>query len=76
MDKLKEFLNSLALDEQKKFSAMCGTSVGYLRKAITKKTKLGPIVSVKIEMASNGAVTRKDLHPNEWQEIWPELLTA
>lgn len=27
----------------------------------------------KIEFATSGKVTRKDLRPNDWQEIWPEL---
>ena len=26
-----------------------------------------------IEQATNGAVTRKDLRPNDWHLIWPEL---
>lgn len=26
-----------------------------------------------IERATGGAVTRKDLRPDDWQEIWPEL---
>lgn len=26
-----------------------------------------------IERATNGAVTRKDLRPDDWQEIWPDL---
>lgn len=26
-----------------------------------------------IERATNGAVTRKDLRPDDWHEIWPEL---
>lgn len=26
-----------------------------------------------IERATGGQVTRKDLRPNDWQEIWPEL---
>lgn len=26
-----------------------------------------------IEQASNGAVTRRDLRPDDWQRIWPEL---
>lgn len=26
-----------------------------------------------IERATNGAVTRRDLRPNDWQDIWPEL---
>lgn len=28
---------------------------------------------VAIEIATNGKVTRKDLKPNDWQKIWPEL---
>ena len=27
-----------------------------------------------IEQATKGAVTRKDLRPNDWQAIWPELV--
>lgn len=29
-----------------------------------------------IERATNGAVTRKDLRPDDWHEIWPELAAA
>lgn len=28
---------------------------------------------VAIERATNGAVTRRDLRPDDWQLIWPEL---
>jgi len=28
---------------------------------------------VEIERATKGAVTRKDLRPDDWHEIWPEL---
>lgn len=27
----------------------------------------------KIEIGTHGKVTRKDLRPNDWHEIWPEL---
>lgn len=29
-----------------------------------------------IEQATAGAVTRRDLRPDDWQRIWPELDTA
>lgn len=29
-----------------------------------------------IEKATSGAVTRKDLRPDDWQAIWPELIDA
>ena len=28
---------------------------------------------VAIERATNGAVTRRDLRPDDWADIWPEL---
>lgn len=28
-----------------------------------------------IERATGGAVTRKDLRPDDWQDIWPELVS-
>jgi DNA-binding transcriptional regulator YdaS (Cro superfamily) len=28
---------------------------------------------VAIERETGGSVTRKDLRPDDWQEIWPEL---
>ncbi|WP_041421213.1 transcriptional regulator [Sideroxydans lithotrophicus] len=29
---------------------------------------------VEIEQATSGQVTRKDLRPDDWQQIWPELI--
>jgi len=29
----------------------------------------------QIELATAGAVTRRDLRPDDWQRIWPELAT-
>lgn len=30
----------------------------------------------EIERVSNGAATRRDLRPDDWWLIWPELITA
>lgn len=40
----------------------------------SRKQRPIPIVRcVQIEKLTNGAVTRKDLRPDDWHEIWPEL---
>ena len=31
---------------------------------------------VAIEVATGGQVTRKDLRPDDWQKVWPELEEA
>ena len=32
-----------------------------------------PYITLAIERATHGAVTRRDLRPNDWHLIWPEL---
>lgn len=76
MDELREYLNSLSLNEQAAFAARCGTSLAYLRKAISKQQEFGAKLSVSIEKASAGAVSRKHLHPLDWESMWPELRAA
>lgn len=76
MNELRIYLNNLSLDEQRDFASQCGTSIGYLRKALSKNHDLGAALCVLIERASNGEVTRKHLHPCDWTSIWPELAAA
>ncbi|CAN0620454.1 protein of unknown function [Burkholderia multivorans] len=73
MEKLRNFLNSMSPGEQISFAERCGTTIGYLRKAISVGQLLRAGLCVAIERASNGAVTRRDLHPDDWRDIWPEL---
>ncbi|MGP2502304.1 transcriptional regulator [Pantoea ananatis] len=76
MEELRIYLNALSLSEQRIFADICGTTIGYLRKALSKNHELGPALCVLIEKASDGKVTRKDLHPTDWESIWPELKAA
>jgi DNA-binding transcriptional regulator YdaS (Cro superfamily) len=76
MDKLLKYINSLPPDAREKFAAACGTTVGYLRKAVSRRQVLGNPLSFAIETASEGQVTRKDLHPESWRLNWPELSAA
>lgn len=76
MEKLRIYLNSKTPQEQKDFAEACKTSVGYLRKAISESSLLNPLTCVLIELKSSGEVTRKDLRPDDWPEIWPELVAS
>lgn len=35
-----------------------------------------PERAVQIERATSGQVTRRDLRPTDWGDIWPELIDA
>lgn len=76
MDKLLKFLNSLSKEAREAFASACGTSVGYLRKAVSSGQSLSAATCVAVERESKYQVTRKDLRPDDWQNIWPELATT
>jgi len=76
MEKLLALINSLTPPEQIALANRCGTTVGYLRKAVSKGQLLGPSLCVAIEKGTDGKVTRKDLRHDDWLQIWPELATA
>lgn len=76
MKELIAYINGLSAEERTAFELACRTTIGYIRKAVSVNQKLGAEICVSIEQASNGAVTRKDLRPDDWAQIWPELIDA
>jgi DNA-binding transcriptional regulator YdaS (Cro superfamily) len=64
MDKLRTYLNSLNAREKHDFAYRCKTTLGYLRKAISKGQQLGGRLCVNIERESDGAVLCEDLRPD------------
>lgn len=73
MEKLHKYLNEQKGESRIAFLNACGTSENYIRKMISIRARFGAEMCTRIEQASKGAVTRKDLRPNDWAKIWPEL---
>lgn len=48
-------------------------SISYLSQLASGASPISPARCVEIESATKGVVTRKDLRPNDWAKIWPEL---
>ncbi|HCP79413.1 MAG: hypothetical protein CML16_14850 [Pusillimonas sp.] len=69
MDTLRSYLNSLSPPQQADYASRCGTTVGYLRKAISKGQRLDGALARMLDVESNSAVRREELRP----DIWPEL---
>ena len=83
MEKLRAYLNSLPKDARARFCLACGTSEGYLRKAISRRQQLGEGLCILIDRESAGAVCCEDLSPNtDWaylrasNRLEPEQVTA
>jgi DNA-binding transcriptional regulator YdaS (Cro superfamily) len=70
MKKLNIFLNSLTLEKQLAFARQCGTTRGYLRKAISIKQRLGESLCINIERESGGVIRCEYLRPDvDWEFI-------
>lgn len=70
METLRDYINSLSTDEQAEFASRANTTIGFLRKAISVKQKLGEGICIRIEAASHGAVRVEELRPDvPWDVI-------
>lgn len=58
---------------QAAFALTIGVSQGMVWQWITKKRPVPIERCVDIENATDGSISRRDLRPNDWQKIWPEL---
>ncbi|MDM0011971.1 YdaS family helix-turn-helix protein [Variovorax sp. J22P168] len=64
MNDLRRYLNSMSTFAQADFARDCGTSVGYLRKALSKGQRLSEGLCIDIERATAGEVTCEHLRPD------------
>lgn len=55
-DTLLNYINSLEPDAREDFAQRAGTSINYLRKAISTKQPLGPALCINLERESHGAL--------------------
>lgn len=70
MDKLLTYLNSLPKAERLEYVTRCETSEGYLRKAISKRQRLGESLCINLDRESRGAVRCEDLRPDvDWDYL-------
>tara|TARA_R110000850_G_scaffold275207_1_gene414139 strand:+ start:17813 stop:18043 length:231 start_codon:yes stop_codon:yes gene_type:complete len=53
-----------------------GSTRGYLLQIGYGNKKASPEISARLEAATGGEVTRKQLRPGDWSVIWPELVAA
>jgi DNA-binding transcriptional regulator YdaS (Cro superfamily) len=55
--------------------AKLAVAIGQSAQTVSNwRTRGVPVVHcAEIERVTHGAVTRRDLRPDDWQRIWPEL---
>lgn len=78
-NKFVAYFRGLDQSQKKELATSCKTSVEYLSKqaALMNKDKttslFRPATCAAIEIFSNKEITRKDLRPDDWMDIWIEL---
>ena len=73
---LKTFLQGFMWPQREGFAVQCGTTVAHLNNVAYGQRTASAALAMQIEIASNGAVTRRDLRPSDCEQIWPELIGA
>jgi len=61
MNTLRQYLKTLSPSEQAEYASRAGTSIGYLRKALSVEQRLGGLLARRLDEESNGAVSRFEL---------------
>lgn len=67
METLRSYLKTLAPPEQADFARRAGTTIGYLRKALSTRQRFGGALVRQLHLESAGSVSLTDLRP----DIWP-----
>jgi DNA-binding transcriptional regulator YdaS (Cro superfamily) len=70
---LKSFMAGLDTAQRKELADACDTSTGHLQNVMYGYRTCAPELAVRLERITVGAITRKDMRPDDWQDIWPEL---
>jgi DNA-binding transcriptional regulator YdaS (Cro superfamily) len=70
MECIRTYLNKLPLDQQERFASRCGTTVGYLRKAVSAEQRIGEDIAINMERESGGEIRCEAVRPDvDWAYI-------
>ncbi len=74
---LRTYLDTLPRGGVTELATKLGISSVYLQQLAARRDgrEPSPELCVSIERATGAAVTRRDLRPDDWDRIWPELVT-
>lgn len=64
METLRAYLATLTPADQAAYAARCGTTIGYLRKALSTRPRLDGALARLLDEESASAVSKHDLRPD------------
>lgn len=72
---LNEYLTKHNIS-QKDFAEKVGVTGGMVNQWLLEHRPIAIAKCVLIEKLTDGEVTRQELRPDDWQDNWPELVSA
>ena len=72
--KLSEYIEPLSRSEREALARLTGTTFLHLRNIAFSGKSCGPLLAVALDAATDGAVRRWDMRPDDWHRFWPELI--
>lgn len=73
---LKTYLSTLDVLKRDDLARNCGTTRGHLQNICYGLRTCSAELATALERESGGAITRRDLRPDDWHLIWPELVAG
>ncbi|WP_186072102.1 transcriptional regulator [Burkholderia gladioli] len=70
---LKDYITSGERGTATKLAAHLRVSASYLSQMASGACPISEKRCVQIEQLTRGLVTRRELRPDDWRDIWPEL---
>ena len=64
MQTLRDYLSTLPVASQGEYALRAGTTIGYLRKALSKGQRFDGALARRLDDESAGAVSRHELRPD------------
>lgn len=70
---LRAYLDKAGHGASRRMAEALGAYASDVSSWASGRRRPGVAYCVAIEQHTQGAVTRRDLRPDDWQDIWPEL---
>lgn len=68
METLRQYLSTLPVAAQAEYALRAGTTIGYLRKALSKGQRFDGALARRLDEESRGQVSRFELRPDVFGE--------
>jgi DNA-binding transcriptional regulator YdaS (Cro superfamily) len=72
----RSYIRRLVVADRKVLADALRISAGHLNNIAYGQREVTPLLAARFDRVTNGLVPRRLSRPDDWREIWPELVEA